>query len=111
MVIRLGAVNMLIDAIIKTLQRVFSPESFISDSVLITPSGRDTLLYTDGQRSITVYSEVQTGRISRLVYADDLLFWEQSGRKTPVTEQERNEIVENIKLYYGRLGETYQIRY
>ena len=72
----------------------------------ILGSGRAGLIYSESSRQVRVDGEVLADGGFDL-YVKSIKYWETSGSKTLVTDQERDLIVANISSYFLKRNLTF----
>ena len=94
---------------LKRLHRLTHPKSYLVDNTIVAPKGRDEIVYREGSRLAVLYSELQTGAVERLIYPDSLKYWEPASAKVLITDDDKQQIINSVKVYYDRLGVTYKV--
>jgi len=75
-----------------------------SDGVSVEVLGRTGLRYSEGKRQMFVDSEVLTGRSGMAVYKDTLQKWDPPYENVPVTDSDRDRILNNIREAFRSQG-------
>jgi hypothetical protein len=71
--------------------------------------GRTGVLYTEGERSLRVDSEILGGPSGLAIYGDSIAHWDPPEDHEPISEEKRAEIVDNIKRAFEFRGIRIQI--
>lgn len=75
-----------------------------SEGFSVEVLGRTGLRYREGEREMFVDSEVLTGLSGILIYGDSIEKWDPPNQNEPVTDAERNRILENIRKTFRFQG-------
>ena len=90
------------------LKRMYTsprPNLYVSsDGYSVEVLGQTGLRYREAGRSAFIDSEVLAGPTGMLIYADSIAAWESSEGPTPVTEAERDHIIENVRATFRSQG-------
>ena len=71
--------------------------AFGSKKNKVISKGRSGLLYKEGDKTITVDSELLSESLGIAIFTDSIKSWDAPFNEEPLSEEDRSRIIENIK--------------
>jgi len=81
----------------------------IDEVTTMNPTSRDDFLFTENHRSTQIYAELLTGNPDRLIDGSSIMKWLPPHENEPLTQEDRERILQKVSLYFDRFNETYEI--
>lgn len=80
-----------------------------SEGYSVEVLGRTGVLYTEGQKSMQIDSEVLAGPSGLVVYTNSITAWAPPNHVVPIGDLDRERIVENIRAAFKFRGYDIEI--
>lgn len=71
--------------------------------------GRDQFEYINGDYKTTIYAELGTGKIKRLIYSESIIKWASPHDQKKITSEEKEKIIDCLCRNFKKRNVTYQI--
>src|SRR5260221_6534027 len=71
--------------------------------------GRDSFLYVEGDRTMTIVGEMQTGKVDFIIYLSSLRRWQPPHEMEEVDEIKRKEILGRLERWMVRRRIDYML--
>jgi hypothetical protein len=90
-------------------ERFWKPRTNVVESSLGFSTevlGRTGMLYTEGARSLHLYSEVLAKPNAVSIWRDSIKRWDPPNDAEPISDQEREQIIQNIQRAFEATKQT-----
>ena len=87
----------------------FGKIKFIRTQERIRIVGRDQFRYINGDYKTTIYAELGTGKVKRLIYSGSIIKWEPPHSGETITSEEKKRIIDCLCRNFKKRNITYRI--
>lgn len=96
---------MFIDKFFEGVKKIFNPPVRFDDESYVDWLNREAIVYVENGRQVPINflfnPESKVGSARTLRHAD-ISYWDEDGKQTPVTDEERARIMEKVRVYCSK---------
>lgn len=84
-------------------------KTYVAPDAYLQGGGRDEIVYVHGNHRMRIYSELQTGKIERIIDRASLNRWQPPFDGESIQETEKDLILQRLCQHYEATGVKYKV--